>query len=174
MKKRKAISMDIENLSMEEEYEEANLDDTSGTIVAQFSFDNDSVSFTDPMPIKTKEQSVGLNNEPAAANTKEPEEPFKSNLGSDFDSNSSCFNFSSSKNLTDTRKLKAKPNGKTPPIDGETFEINRSFTLRKSTVRHLIELKAAHPDINIYLNSIVDKALNHYHDFIFNKNGSQD
>ncbi len=129
MKNNKSSNVITENLSMEEEYEEAGFCDVpAGTPVAQFNFENDSDSF----------------------------------------------GFKSSQYITDTRKLKSKPNGKTPPVDGESFEINRTFTLRKSTVRHLSELKAAHPDINVYLNSIVDKALNHYYDYIFNKNGSQD
>ncbi len=137
MKKNKSSSVVTENLSMEEEYEEAGFCDApAGTTVAQFNFQDDEAS--------------------------------------DSEDSSESFVFNSSQDITDTRRLKSKPNGKTPAVDGESFDINRTFTLRKSTVRHLNELKAAHPDINVYLNTIVDKALNHYYDYIFNKNGTQD
>lgn len=63
--------------------------------------------------------------------------------------------------------------GITPPIDGEMFDIKRSYTFRQSTVRKLNELKAIHPDINVYMNTIVDAAINYYYNYIINENGSQ-
>ena len=75
--------------------------------------------------------------------------------------------------IPDNRTLKSEPNGITPPIDGEYFVIKRGFIFRKSTVRMLNELKAKHPNENIYLSTIVDKALRHYHEYIFKENGSQ-
>ncbi|GIM28428.1 hypothetical protein CPJCM30710_10940 [Clostridium polyendosporum] len=75
--------------------------------------------------------------------------------------------------LIDHRKAKTVPNGITPPIDGEAFDIRRTYQLRESTVRKLNELKAAHPDINVYLNTILDDAINHYYKYIFLENRFQ-
>ncbi len=77
------------------------------------------------------------------------------------------------KKLIDHRFGKPSPNGITPPVDGETFDIKRTYPLRKSTVRKLNELKAAHPDINAYLSTILDSAIVHYYNYIFHQGGSQ-
>lgn len=75
--------------------------------------------------------------------------------------------------LIDNRTLQSQPNGITPPVDGEYFEIKRTFIFRRSTLRMLNQLKAAHPDENAYLSSIVDTALQHYYKYIFNEGGKQ-
>lgn len=161
MRKKISIPMNIENLAAEEEVEESGFCDIpAGTVVANFSFDDGSLNEAEHI------EDISKTNEPAAAKTLEE--------ASSAAPNSFDLSLNSSQEITDTRRLKSKPNGKTPTVDGESFEINRTFTLRRSTVRHLSELKAAHPDINVYLNTIVDKAINNYHDYIFNKNGSQD
>ena len=59
--------------------------------------------------------------------------------------------------------------GTTPPIDGEYFTIKRGYKLRPSTVRRLHEIKAGHSNINIYMNTIIDKAINHYYEEVFLK-----
>jgi len=64
------------------------------------------------------------------------------------------------------------PRGLTPPIDGEFFTIKRTYQLRPSTVRKLNELKAKHQDVNVYLNTIIDAAILHYHNYIINEEGS--
>lgn len=64
------------------------------------------------------------------------------------------------------------PKGLTPPIDGEHFSIKRCYQLRPSTLRKLNELKAKHDNINVYLNTIVDAAIRHYHDYVINGNDS--
>jgi hypothetical protein len=74
--------------------------------------------------------------------------------------------------LTDNRTLKSQPNGVTPPIDGESFAITRTFKFRVSTARLLNEIKAAHPDPNAYLSTIIDAALKKYHDYIFKEGGT--
>ncbi|MBK1812178.1 hypothetical protein JHL18_16265 [Clostridium sp. YIM B02505] len=79
-------------------------------------------------------------------------------------------NISASTEILDNRRLKKEVNGRTPSIDGEGFDINRSYKLRESTARMLNEIKAAHPDVNVYMNTIVDTALRHYYDYVFNKN----
>jgi hypothetical protein len=65
------------------------------------------------------------------------------------------------------------PNAKglTPPIDGESFSIKRGYQLRPSTLRKLNELKSKHPDVNVYLNTILDEAILHYYNYILNENG---
>ena len=64
------------------------------------------------------------------------------------------------------------PKGQTPPIDGESFTIKRGYQFRKSTLKKLNELKANHPDINVYLNTIIDEAISYYYDYIFNNKNS--
>jgi hypothetical protein len=44
--------------------------------------------------------------------------------------------------------------------------------MRASTVRKLNALKAEHPDVNVLFNTIVDMALSHYYNYIFNDNGT--
>jgi len=75
--------------------------------------------------------------------------------------------------ILDNRKGKPTANGLTPPINGEYFNIKRGYCMRKSTVVMLNELKASHPDINVYMNSIVDAAISHYYNFITKEGGSQ-
>jgi hypothetical protein len=64
--------------------------------------------------------------------------------------------------LVDNRKLQTQPNGITPPVDGEYFDVSRTFKFRRSTVRMLNRLKAEHQDENVYLSSIVDEAIRYY------------
>ena len=92
------------------------------------------------------------------------------------DSNSNEFKVSNiEKNAPNTNldSKKTKPNyspkGLTTPIDGELFNIKRSYQFRSSTLRKLIELKSKDPDINIYLNQIIDKAICFYYDHINTK-----
>ncbi|WP_315078513.1 hypothetical protein [uncultured Clostridium sp.] len=63
------------------------------------------------------------------------------------------------------------PKGLTTPIDGELFNIKRSYQFRESTLRELNKLKAMDSDINIYLNQILDKAICFYYNHI-TKEGS--
>ncbi|WP_261856507.1 hypothetical protein [Clostridium folliculivorans] len=56
-------------------------------------------------------------------------------------------------------------------VDGEPLDLQRNYKIRKSTARMLNEIKAAHPNVNVYMNTIVDAALRHYHNYIFNENG---
>lgn len=62
--------------------------------------------------------------------------------------------------------------GLTPPINGEYYTVKRSYAMRPSTVRKLNALKAEHPDVNVLFNTIVDMAISHYYDYIFNENGT--
>ena len=64
------------------------------------------------------------------------------------------------------------PRGLTPPINGESFTVKRSYAMRPSTVRKLNALKADHPDVNVLFNTIVDMAISHYYNYIFNEDGT--
>ena len=144
MKKSKPIDKD--DLCYEEPVEEIGLSDfVPGNPIAQFTFEDNSVPSNEPM-IK---QSIV---------EKLPEV---------------SLNFGSSSSLPDNRTLKSDHNGITPPIDGEYFVIKRGFTFRRSTVRMLNELKAAHQNENVYLSTIVDSAIRHYHEFVFREKGEQ-
>jgi hypothetical protein len=74
--------------------------------------------------------------------------------------------------LVQSKTYASAPRGLTPPVNGEHFTIKRSYAMRPSTVRKLNALKAEHPDVNALLNTIVDMAVSHYYNYIFNENGS--
>lgn len=71
-------------------------------------------------------------------------------------------------------KYTSAPKGLTPPIDGEYFTVKRSYAMRPSTVRKLNALKTEHPDVNVLFNTIIDMAINHYYNYIFNDSGTFD
>ena len=62
----------------------------------------------------------------------------------------------------------SKIRGLTPKIDGESFDIKRSYQFRASTLKKLNQLKGDSNNINIYLNEIIDAAICFYHDSVFN------
>jgi hypothetical protein len=64
--------------------------------------------------------------------------------------------------------FKKNSRGSTPAVDGELYTVKRCYQFRQSTVRKLNELKANHADINVYLNTIIDEAISHYYDYVFN------
>lgn len=70
---------------------------------------------------------------------------------------------------TKTNIFSSSPRGLTPAIDGETYSIKRGYQFKPSTIRKLHEIKAKHPDLNIYLNTIIDDAINYYYNYIFSK-----
>lgn len=70
--------------------------------------------------------------------------------------------------ILDYRFSKTNPSGRTPPVDGEAFDMVRCYTLRRSTVRILSKIKAIHQDDNVYLNTIVDEAIRYYYEYLKN------
>lgn len=64
------------------------------------------------------------------------------------------------------------PNGITPPINGEPLNKKRSYLLRESTIRKINKLVACDPDVNVYVSTIVDKAINHYYEYIISQQNS--
>jgi len=73
----------------------------------------------------------------------------------------------SPENLFDNRTCRTQAFGITPPVNGEYFEVKRTFVFRRSTVKMLNKLKAEHEDENVYLSSIVDEALRFYYGHVF-------
>ena len=74
--------------------------------------------------------------------------------------------------IYDNRKVPIA-NGSLPSIDGEAFNLRRTYLLRESTIRKLNELKGTHDNINIYVSAIVDAAICNYHKFINEEGGTQ-
>ncbi|NRT76040.1 hypothetical protein [Clostridium beijerinckii] len=143
----------------------------AGDCISSFSFDDDS-------------DTIQTNSECKSNNAVIQEDP-KNNIQANTSSTSSS-NFQNSitnsieirntlnptKDLFDNRRTPL-PNGATPAIDGETPNIKRSYTLRSSTIRKINELKSIHPDLNICVSTIVDIAINYYHNHIANEGGTQ-
>jgi hypothetical protein len=73
---------------------------------------------------------------------------------------------------TQNQSYSFEPRGLTPPINGEHFTVKRSYAMRPSTVRKLNALKAEHPNVNVLFNTIVDMAVLHFYNYIFNENGT--
>lgn len=70
--------------------------------------------------------------------------------------------------ILDDKTSKGNPSGRTPPVDGEIYDMVRTYTLRRSTVRILSKIKAIHSDDNVYLNTIVDEAIRYYYEYLKN------
>jgi hypothetical protein len=73
---------------------------------------------------------------------------------------------------TQNQPLASAPRGLTPPVKGEQYTVKRSYTMRPSTVKKLNALKTEHPDVNVLFNTMVDMAISHYYNYIFNEHGS--
>jgi len=145
----------------------------TGDCISSFSFDDDS----DINIIQT-------NSDCKSNNTAIQEDP-KTNTASTITFGNSCITkdnttdsaetkntLNSTKDIFDNRRTPL-PNGAAPAIDGETPTIKRSYTLRNSTIRKINELKHLHPDINVCVSTIVDIAIDHYHNYIVNEGGTQ-
>lgn len=61
----------------------------------------------------------------------------------------------------EVRKIK-RGKRKTPAIDGEEFDVKRTYMMRKSTVRMLNQLKGMSEDVDIHMSTILDIAIRHY------------
>ena len=72
--------------------------------------------------------------------------------------------------ISDYRYSQSNPVGRTPPVDGEIYDMVRCYTLRHSTVRMLSKIKVIHNDDNVYLNTIVDEAIRYYYEYLKNSN----
>lgn len=170
-------AMNIDEISYEYDIEENGFEEeVTGTTVASFSFNSE-----DP------EDTIKVN--PTTANHPLYKEDIKTAPTHNSDirhelntvatylptehftpiNNSSSSLDNSSLSIIDNRKGKAAPNGMTPPVNGEAFDIRRTYAFRKSTIRKLNELKAAHDDVNVYLSTILDEAITEYYNRVLGK-----
>ncbi|MBN1062364.1 hypothetical protein DVV95_11120 [Clostridium botulinum] len=154
MARKKEFKIDKDDIAYEEEVEECGFTDyipTDENSIQLFSIEEDS----------THENKNNNDNNSILKTTEEVHK--QTNLKSNNN------NLKSNSLLFDNRNTPIA-NGSTPPIDGEAANIKRSYTLRKSTVRKINEIKSIHPDINVCVSTIVDIAIAYYHEHIINNN----
>ena len=116
-----------------------------GNQIASFSFGS---SDNNPVPEKTiaKRQDTKIQSSITPTPTKKsPEETIHDNRNNKF------------------------ANGITPPIDNEPLNIRRTYLLRASTIKKINQLVAYDDDINVYVSTIVDKAINFYYESVINQ-----
>lgn len=151
-----------------------------GTLLKSFSFDcdeelveepiippNSSTAATEAFNLSEKSSKLEDNNpmvETNIAYNDNSSEFMKSEIS--LAHNKSSINTDPKKEVLDHRTLKANPSGRTPPVDGEIYDMVRTYTLRRSTVRILSKIKAIHIDDNVYLNTIVDEAIRYYYEYL--------
>lgn len=147
-----------------------------GDCISSFSFDDDSASVTEKNQpnLESKPSNDTAIQEEPKTNTQ-----INTTSGNNYNAQNNITNsieikntLNSTKDIFDNRKTPL-PNGAAPAIDGETPTIKRSYTLRSSTIRKINELKSIHPDINICVSTIVDIAIDYYHNHIVNEGGTQ-
>ncbi|NFO28835.1 hypothetical protein FDB41_10555 [Clostridium botulinum] len=158
MARKKEFKIDKDDIAYEEEVEECCFTDyipTDENSIQLFSIEEDS----------THENKNNNDNNSILKTTEEVNKKIESN--SNNPDNKTNNNLSPNTLLFDNRNTPIA-NGSTPPIDGEVANIKRSYTLRKSTVRKINELKSIHPDINVCVSTIVDIAIAYYHEYITN------
>ncbi|MBY6836777.1 hypothetical protein FDG50_15915 [Clostridium botulinum] len=158
MARKKKFKIDKDDIAYEEEVEECCFTDyipTDENSIQLFSIEND---------LAHKNININANNS-ILETTEEVNKKIESS-SNDRD-NKTNNNLSPNTLLFDNRNTPIA-NGAAPPIDGETANIKRSYTLRKSTVRKINKIKSIHPDINVCVSTIVDMAIDYYHEHIIN------
>ncbi|NFS12037.1 hypothetical protein FDE77_12370 [Clostridium botulinum] len=155
MARKKEFKIDKDDIAYEEEVEECCFTDyipTDENSIQLFSMEDDLAP-----------ENKNINNNLLIETTEEVNKKIESN--SDNKTNN---NFKNNNTLLFDNRNTPIANGAAPPIDGEAANIKRSYTLRKSTVRKINELKSIHPDINVCVSTIVDIAIAYYHEHIIN------
>ncbi|GFZ30392.1 hypothetical protein CSC2_09180 [Clostridium zeae] len=160
-RKSKAFTIDKDDLAYEEELDMNGFVETEivGTPVASFNFCEEASA----TPL--------INEDPPSISEDKSNNKIELNIYNNNQDKNIAQKSNRKNPLIDNRTLKSHPNGITPPIDGEAFTITRSFKFRVSTARLLNEIKAANPDPNAYLSTIIDAAVKKYHDYIFKEGG---
>ncbi|ABR34773.1 hypothetical protein [Clostridium beijerinckii] len=146
----------------------------AGDCISSFSFDDDFNTDTIQTNSKCSSNSGSAIQESHISNAQvNTASDTGSNVQNEITNSTEMKNtLNSTKYIFDNRRTPL-PNGATPAIDGETPSIKRSYTLRSSTIRKINELKSIHPDINVCVSTIVDIAINYYHNHIANEGGTQ-
>ncbi|NFO86649.1 hypothetical protein FDC58_03765 [Clostridium botulinum] len=162
MARKKEFKIDKDDIAYEEEVEECGFTDyipSNENSIQLFSMEDD-----------LAHENKNIDNNNLIIETKEEVnkkmEQKTNSINNNFKNNNSI---SSNPLLFDNRNTPIA-NGAAPPIDGESANIKRSYTLRNSTVRKINELKSIHPDINVCVSTIVDIAIDYYHTHIVNNN----
>ena len=134
-----------------------------GTLLRSFVFDDFSA---EPIEVPLTSDNV------APIGSKNPNIEANENSNNEAASNLNNKKISSipepKEDILDYRFSKTNPCGRTPPVDGESFDMVRCYTLRRSTVRILSKIKVIHQDDNVYLNTIVDEAIRYYYEYLKN------
>ncbi|NFL39737.1 hypothetical protein [Clostridium botulinum] len=162
MARKKEFKMDKDDIAYEEEVEECCFTDyipTGENSIQLFSIEEDSGP-----------ENKNINDNNLLIETKEEVNKKIESSSNDSDNKTNNNNFKNNNTLLFDNRNTPIANGSTPPIDGEPANIKRSYTLRKSTVRKINELKSIHPDINVCVSTIVDIAIDYYHEHIINNN----
>lgn len=157
------ISINSEENEVSDAFQEV-----KGTVIQSFNFSNENNEPTSVTQENTKTKETELNKQ--TANIKEPEVKIETTEVKKVDETKVN---ETNASLADNRANTGSARGLTPEIEGERLCIKRSYQYRESTLRKLNELKAVHPDVNVYLNTIIDAAINHYYDYIMNQGGKQ-
>jgi len=137
----------------------------TGDCISSFSFDDDSEckSNNDTAAYEDTKTNIQVNTAPTSNST------IQNNIPKSIEIKNTL---SSTKDIFANRRTHL-PNGAVPAIDGETPTIKRSYTLRSSTIRKINELKNIHTDLNVCVSTIVDIAIDYYHNHIVNEGGTQ-
>lgn len=65
------------------------------------------------------------------------------------------------------------PNNSLEKKKREAFTIQKTFTMRESTAKMLVKLKLEHPNINVRVNVILDRAVRYYYKNVIENELSQ-
>lgn len=65
------------------------------------------------------------------------------------------------------------PNNSLEKKKREAFTIQKTFTMRESTAKMLVKLKLEHPNINVRVNVILDRAVRYYYKNVMENEISQ-
>ncbi|WP_271808499.1 hypothetical protein [Clostridium beijerinckii] len=145
-----------------------------GTLLKSFSFDSDEELIEHPAPPTIPNNTANNNNTNSNNNNNNNNNNYSNNYSANATPNLNSHDIPCNPNdkneILDHRTLKVNPNGRTPSVDGEAFDMVRSYTLRRSTVRILSKIKAIHIDDNVYLNTIVDEAIRYYYEYLKTQN----
>ncbi|MBY6915754.1 MULTISPECIES: hypothetical protein [Clostridium] len=162
MARKKEFKIDKDDIAYEEEVEECCFTDyipNGENSIQLFSIEDDLAS-----------ENKNINDNNLLMKTTEEVNKKIESSSNDSDNKTNNNNFKNNNTLLFDNRNTPIANGSTPPIDGEAANIKRSYTLRKSTVRKINELKSIHPDINICVSTIVDIAIAYYYEHIINNN----
>ncbi|ERK29345.1 hypothetical protein [Clostridium intestinale] len=82
---------------------------------------------------------------------------------SNIDKKTILINEQEGKKVDKSRKIiRGGTKRRTPAVDGEEFEIKRTYMMRRTTVKMLNQLKGLSDDVDIHMNTIIDIAIRHY------------